>query len=80
MAEENFREFIARNYTEFDTGKYCRNKSIADLTDKEIPIAPTLTTPPEEIQPNEHNENYFGGYFASFKDQIGSLKSFLKTS
>ena len=32
MAEETFRDFVARNYTEFDTGKHSRNKYIADLT------------------------------------------------
>lgn len=32
MAEETFGEFVARNYTEFDTGKHSGNKDIADLT------------------------------------------------
>lgn len=32
MAEETFREFVARRYTEFDTGKHSRNKDIADWT------------------------------------------------
>ena len=32
MAEETFREFVARNYTEFDTRKHSRNKDIANLT------------------------------------------------
>ena len=32
MAEKTFREFVARNYTEFDTGKHSENKDIADLT------------------------------------------------
>ena len=96
MAEETFGEFVARNYTEFDTGKHSGNKDNADLTvdnnevnislartinnfgcrslqgntimDEEIPIAPTLTTPPKEIQSSKYNDNYFDDYITSLKD------------
>lgn len=32
MAEETLREFVAINYTEFDSEKHSGNKDIADLT------------------------------------------------
>ena len=32
MAEKTFTEFVSRNCAEFNTGKYSRNKDIADLT------------------------------------------------
>ena len=31
MTEENSREFVSKNYAEFDTGKYSENKDITDL-------------------------------------------------
>ena len=32
MEDETFSEFVARNYTEFDTEKHSGNKDIIDLT------------------------------------------------
>ena len=43
--------------------------------DEEIPIAPTLTTPPIKIQFNKRNDHYFDDYIASLKNKLGSLKS-----
>ena len=53
----------------------CRSLQGNIIINEEIPIAPTLTTPPKKIQSNKHNDNSFDDYIASLKDQIGSLKS-----
>ena len=45
------------------------------IMDEEIPIAPTLTTPPIKIQFNKRNDHYFDDYIASLKNKLGSLKS-----
>ena len=53
----------------------CQSFQGNNIMDEEIPIVPTLTTLPKEIQSNKYNENYADDYIASLKERIGSLKS-----
>ena len=45
------------------------------IIDEKIPIACSLTTLPQKIQSNKHNDNYVDDYIASLTNQIRSLKN-----